>query len=259
MCSQRSAVTAKDLHHVAKAPGKGKKKVQPDNVKRADTAEDELRKQVRKTLWDAAMSGKLDEIFPKALRAAGEMEPNTSKPHADPDSKAASSSSMITKEPAVSKPVPSPVPSAIVNSFRDLRLGSGVNVPKSKEQIAIDLEQLRQQARRTFCDAMVSGRLDKVIGAAKEKPATSAADTLDSSAVDIREQVRATLETAQTSGRLNEVLESHRVAKLRHQASASGRLAPNRREQQQMPQVQDTRDIDELLLELGESPTSKAG
>merc|ERR1719440_2161351 len=88
--------------------------------------------------------------------------------------------------------------------------------------------------------------------------AQEGSDEHSNSTRDIRQEVWSTLENASRSGRLNEVLALHRPAKMRQQCMNNGRSGQNRRDQQ-IDKVEDTRDLDQLLLELGETPTSKAG
>jgi len=281
MCtsSQRRGALSKDTPQ-GKIPGKGKKKA-TDAPKRQQTDDEELRQQVRKTLWQAAISGRLENIFPKAMQAKdnlGEATPKAAKPamesnmdqvlgsglllesNADAHSCTSASESTVFEEGSVQTSNPA-VDTGVVNTPS--------NASDCSQNPEIDLEQLRRQARQTFCEAIFTGKLDKVLGQAKEKPAAAANETAASSAAvkavrefcrteGIRDDVRATLERASHSGRLNEVLAQHRASKLGQQVQPAfnPRIAQNRRDQQ-LAKVEDTRDIDELLRELGETPTCK--
>lgn len=219
------------------APAKRKKKAQ-DAPKGAEADEEELRLQVRKTLWQAAISGRLENIFPKVLEAtehSGMATPRTI------ESTTATSSDLAEQDGPVL------ADASLVSSPGSIAGG----VPTSE----IDLEALRCQARQTFCEAMFSGKLDKVLGQAKSKANANVAEP-SASAGNIKNEVRATLEKASCNGRLDEVLAKHQASRLRQQGQPNGRLVQNRRDRH-LEKVEDTRDLEQLLLELGETPAHR--
>jgi len=242
---RRGTVLAKEAtHQSAGNPSKSKKKM-AETLRWPESDEEKLRQQVRKTLWQAAISGRLENIFPKGAKPATDSSGTLGKGMGNlPDDK--SESSQMPSEPAAIEGLEdAPVDAALANSGR--------NISDSPAKVDMTLEQLRKQARQTFCQAIVTGKLDKVLGQARGDPVDTKAENL-SSAPDIRNQVRATLEKASRNGHLSEVLAQHRGAK----SNQHDRFSQARR-YQQLEKKEDTRDLDQLLLEIGEAPAQKAG
>lgn len=250
MCStHRGVVTASTVAPDKSTKSKNRRKKVEDAAKKA-LANEELRLQVRKTLWQAAVSGKLETVFPKVLEAkkqAAKGELRLEKPIVDAvesrdadtltDNSAASSCSIASE-------------AAILDETSTYAGDTASNVSEGSHQADVDVERLRQQARQTFCDAMFSGKLDTVLGRAKGRHAVPSAGDSTSKVADIREEVRATLEKAISSGRLNEVLNKQQKAKIQE-------ASQNLRERQP-EKVEDTRDIDQLLQDIEHEKEVKA-
>lgn len=241
MGSHRPATQAKDQKKgKAKDQKKGK---EPDTPKPAPTNDDKFRHNVSKTLWQAALSGKLDDILPKVFHTkegSDEALSDTVKVAIDSTCDHGSASDSTECSRLVD----------VAEQDKDVATQGAHGLAAAG---VVDLEHLRLQARQTFCSALLSGRLDQIIGQAKGKPtSTAVSEASPPCRSDIRKEVRATLETACRTGKLNEVLAQHRAAKSRHPVPAKFQREP------QAPKAEDTRDIDQLLRELGVTATGKA-
>lgn len=266
MGSQRRGTVSKDAQKAVGTSRKSGMKVQvtpkmAEAKHKADASEEELRQQVRKTLLEAATSGKLESIFPKALHSKGNSAEGATSTDKSPVTGASNlenekfprveaddhSCEKVSESSAVKGEL------AHAATLNETGTKSSIVADAAQEQEAqVDLETLRRQARNTFCKAILSGRLDKVLG---HVPGASTASA--SSGADIRDEVRATLENASRNGQLNAVLAQHRAAHQRQQGSPCARSSQSRRDRP-VEKVEDTRDIDQLLLELGETETGKA-
>lgn len=254
MCSQPRGAFGKNTHRGAAAPGYGRNRV-AKAPKNAGSNDEQLRQQVKNTLLQAALSGRLDSIFPKVLQAkehSGEAVPSAVKLAVETSGDLGGCDvldNMSEKSTALS------------SATMDAGPGTPSNLSESSHHAECDLDQLRSQARQTFREAIFSGKMDKVlrsrgvsVAAANE---ASASSSCSSSAQHIRKKVRATLEKASRNGHLNDVLAQHRAANSEQQVMTHGRPSQNCRDQL-LAKVEDTRDIDQLLLEIGDMPSCKA-
>jgi len=211
MCTQSPSHPAKDTAGTIKSKHKEKKELRTQ--KKAASEDEVLLQQVRQTLWQAAVSGKLENAFPKVIQSR-------------------------------TKPIRAPS-SATGAAVQDISSASSLG---DSAQVQFDVEQLRRRARQSFLEAIESGKLKKVMANPIDQADESLLPADDSSdATDIRNKVRASLENACSNGRLQEILTGHQGAK------ASVRTC-----REQPTRTEDTRDLDVLLLEIGESDTSKA-
>lgn len=211
MGTQPPTDPAKDTASPIKSKRKEKKELRTQ--KKVASQDEALRQQVRQTLWQAAVSGRLENVFPEVIQSR-------------------------------IKPIEAPS-SDTSAAPRDISADSSLGECTSDSaQADFDVEQLRQRARKSFLEAIVSGKLKKVVakpaGQTDEssKPADHVAD-----ATDIRTKVRATLEKACYNGQLEEAL--------------IGNQADVQKGREQRTRIEDTRDLDTLLLEIGEADTSK--
>jgi len=214
MCTQPPTNPTKDTTGTIKSKRTEKKELRTQ--KKVASQDEVLRQQVRQTLWQAAISGKLESAFPKVIQSR-------IKPFEAPSSETSTALQDVSAESS---------------------LGESTS---NSAQVEVDVEQLRRRARESFLKAIVSGKLNKVMAKPTEQTDESSKPADDTSdATDIRTKVRATLEKACYNGRLQEALIGNQATK-----------ADVQKCREQPARIEDTRDLDALLLEIGEDDTSK--
>jgi hypothetical protein len=132
-------------------------------------------------------------------------------------------------------------------------------LPAQASQKDDELENLRKQAKHTLCDAVASGKLAQLFQQSMgESSETSAA----CSEVDgLRKELRNTLAEASRNGTLNDVIARHRSSRASQVATKMGGPQTRRGWDGKLvaEKTEDTRDLDQLLLELGETSAPKLG